>query len=119
MIDGHNDWYCMVEDGDTPVVQVWHRHGFTHPNKVFAFVSWVCNNQGWEILPASGGARKRAAIDVELQLDVRQELSAEELCSITFEIPIESIIVFVDGNIDRSARVVGYQTGQYAEEVKA
>ena len=115
VLDGHNDWYCKMDDDDNQIVQIWCRYPERWATRLFSLTSWICETKGWQILPAYAGSVKAAKIGVEFELSVRKSLTPDQLSSITFEIPIEQMVVFVDGAIDRSARVIGYTTDQYAD----
>lgn len=112
VIDGNNNWWCYVQDDDSQRITINYRHATDHPGREFAFVNWViaCRH-GWTIATATDngkGISARVSVDVDVKLP--RKFDEDELATITFEIPLEAVGVFIDSQRVHGAEVTGYTT---------
>ncbi len=48
VFDGHNDWFCCVDEDDSQVIEIRHRDSAA---KTEALVNWIlANNVGWKTI---------------------------------------------------------------------
>lgn len=116
-IDNNNNWWCRVDDEDSQRVTITYRHAIKNPGVEFAFANWVIScRHGWEIPPAShdgNGVSLRVSVDMDVKLPCK--FDEDELSTISFEIPIESVGVFIGSRLIPRAEVIGYTTQADAE----
>lgn len=112
VIDGNNNWWCRVDENDGQLITIEYRDETRSPGREFAFANWVIScRQGWEIVPAShAGNGVSLRVSVEFDVKLPRKFDADELSTISFEIPIEAVGVFIDSQLIPGAKVTGYET---------
>lgn len=114
VFDDHNDWWCTVDDDDSQLVSITYRDTPINHRKERAFAEWVCaNRRGWQIVNEQAHLVGGTFATVSVVMDVwlpKQGCDPEELESITFDIPLNSVDVFLEGKRESGAILVGYTT---------
>lgn len=113
VLDEQGDWTCFVRgEGETnQIIEIVHRHAAHHPGIEFTFASWlVACNPGWLILIGDGPEPQKVSVDVTFCVTLPKQFMPEELATISFEIPMEAVKVFIDGHVIPGAGLTSYMT---------
>jgi hypothetical protein len=113
VLDEAGDWTCRIrgEGEANQIVDLTHRHAAQHPGIEFTFASWlVACNPGWIILIGAGPEPQKVSVDVTFCVSLPKQFMPEELATISFEIPMEAVKVFIDGHVVPGAGLTSYMT---------
>ena len=109
IIDSNNNWWCQLDDDDNRIVTLTFRHAANRPGVELAFATWVLScRTDWEIIHDL--PEQRVSVDVELLVDLPRPYDDRVLSTITFDVPLEKIAVFLAGNRIPGAKVSGCTT---------
>lgn len=112
IIEAKCRWCCYVDPDDSQLVTITYHDEDQFKGRERTFAEWVVANRfGWRIVDKE----TRGVASVNIDFVLPGDFTENELQTVTFEIPIENVGVFIDTRKVAGAVVTGYTTTDFVD----
>lgn len=112
IVDAKSRWSCYVDPDDSQLVTLTYYDEEQFKGRERTFAEWiVANNSGWRIVDKE----TRGVVGVNIEFVLPGEFDEADMQTVTFEIPIKDVGVFINTRKVTGAVVTGYTTTGFAE----
>jgi len=118
-IDAKREWQIVFDSTHPPGSFGLLNTGTDGAGKEFALALWLSHlNPKWSIVPkVDGNTRGRlVSVDVEFSVILPESTDPKLWPTISFEIPMEHVVTFIDSMPVPGARISSYKTSDIVEE---